>query len=440
MIGVIPASWILNKYGLRFSILLGASGTAIGSWIKCASVDPSRFWLTMTGQSIVAASQLFILHIPSRLAAVWFGSHEVSRATSVGVFGNQVGIALGFLLPPFIIRICKSVDPSHTHHHLMANSTDIDSDRINEDEVSDALSIMFYGVAVVTTIILVMMIIFFDEKPKKSPSVAVAMANDQMASAGYKNTLKTLLSSKNFILLLISYGLNVGVFYGISTVLNDLITTRFGGTKDTDAKAAEDAGLMGHIMVIAGIFGSVVGGAVLDATKKFKETTMITYILSLMGMIMFGFSLKFGEVIWPLFIVSALLGFAMTGYLPIGIEFAAEISYPHPEGTSAGLLNCGAQIFGMALTFGPSALINYTKDNLACSILYMVALMIGTVLTAMIKPELKRQMASSSPHESFVSPSDVSKHDMMLDVQNSNQIKPSQVISTVPGGKTTTKM
>lgn len=34
----------------------------------------------------------------------------------------------------------------------------------------------------------------------------------------------------------------------------------------------------------------------------------------------------------------------MTGYLPVGFEFAAELTYPEPEGTSAGLLNAAAQV------------------------------------------------------------------------------------------------
>ena len=38
------------------------------------------------------------------------------------------------------------------------------------------------------------------------------------------------------------------------------------------------------------------------------------------------------------------MGFFMTGYLPIGFEFAAEITYPVPEGTSTGLLNAMAQV------------------------------------------------------------------------------------------------
>ena len=44
----------------------------------------------MIGQTVVACSQMFVLSIPPRLAAVWFSPEEISRACAVGVFGNQV--------------------------------------------------------------------------------------------------------------------------------------------------------------------------------------------------------------------------------------------------------------------------------------------------------------------------------------------------------------
>ena len=34
----------------------------------------------------------------------------------------------------------------------------------------------------------------------------------------------------------------------------------------------------------------------------------------------------------------------MTGYLPLGFEFAAELTFPESEGTSSGLLNASAQV------------------------------------------------------------------------------------------------
>lgn len=56
------------------------------------SVAPDRFWVGFLGQTIVALSQVFILSVPARLAAVWFGPNQVSSACSIGVFGNQVSL------------------------------------------------------------------------------------------------------------------------------------------------------------------------------------------------------------------------------------------------------------------------------------------------------------------------------------------------------------
>lgn len=41
--------------------------------------------------------------------------------------------------------------------------------------------------------------------------------------------------------------------------------------------------------------------------------------------------------------------FFMTGYLPLGFEFAVELTFPECEGTSSGLLNCSAQVTGTIL-------------------------------------------------------------------------------------------
>lgn len=38
----------------------------------------------------------------------------------------------------------------------------------------------------------------------------------------------------------------------------------------------------------------------------------------------------------------------MTGYLPIGFEFAAEITFPESEATSSGLLNVSAQVSSLS--------------------------------------------------------------------------------------------
>jgi FLVCR family feline leukemia virus subgroup C receptor-related protein len=57
------------------------------------------------------------------------------------------------------------------------------------------------------------------------------------------------------------------------------------------------------------------------------------------------FSLTLSINIWIVFVTAFLLGFFMTGYLPVGFELAAEVTYPEPEGSSCGLLNSSAQVF-----------------------------------------------------------------------------------------------
>lgn len=76
-------------------MVAGSFGTMLGAWFKVASSSPDRFYMTMLGQTIAASSQVFILNLPARLAAVWFGPSEVSTACSIGVFGNQVNPYIG---------------------------------------------------------------------------------------------------------------------------------------------------------------------------------------------------------------------------------------------------------------------------------------------------------------------------------------------------------
>uniref|UniRef100_A0A6P7GMZ9 Uncharacterized MFS-type transporter C09D4.1-like n=1 Tax=Diabrotica virgifera virgifera TaxID=50390 RepID=A0A6P7GMZ9_DIAVI len=89
---VFPASYLLEKLGLRKFVIIGMLLTCIGSWIKVGAVHPDRFYIAFIGQTVAGFAQIFILSVPARLAAVWFGPSQVSSACSIGVFGNQVNI------------------------------------------------------------------------------------------------------------------------------------------------------------------------------------------------------------------------------------------------------------------------------------------------------------------------------------------------------------
>ncbi|XP_066533076.1 heme transporter FLVCR2 isoform X2 [Hoplias malabaricus] len=360
---VFPVSWLLEKRGLRIIALVATALNCIGTWLKVASARPDLFPVTFLGQFTCSVAQVFILGMPSRIASVWFGSEEVSTACSIGVFGNQLGVAIGFLVPPI----------------LVPNVEDL-------DELASRIQVMFYITAGVATFLFFLVLIVFQEKPELPPSQAQSVARQiPLESYSYSSSILRLLRNRAFILLIISYGLNVGCFYAVGTLLNQMIIKHYEGEE-------VNAGRIGLTIVIAGMVGSLICGIWLDKTKTYKQTTLVVYVMSLVGMVVFAFTLGWVQL-WVVFITAGALGFFMTGYLPLGFEFAVELTYPESEGMSSGLLNCSAQVFGIIFTICQGNIID-SFGTLAGNLFLCAFLVIGTILTALIKSDLRRQRAN----------------------------------------------
>ncbi|XP_021165959.2 feline leukemia virus subgroup C receptor-related protein 2 isoform X2 [Fundulus heteroclitus] len=360
---IVPVSWALDNRGIRDVVVAGSAFNCIGAWIKTGTADPSMFAVTFVGQFVCSVATAHILGIPSRLASLWFGQQEVSTACSIGVLGNQLGIAIGFLVPPI----------------LVPNVGDV-------DELAHHIRFMFYISAGVASFVFILVVIVFQERPEIPPTQSQAQARISRSSDySYMSSIWRLLCNKAFMLLVITYGLNVGCFYAISTLLNRMIIEHYPGEE-------VNAGRIGLTIIIAGMAGSLICGLWLDKTKTYRQTTLVVYILSLVGMLVYTFTLNLGHL-WAVFITAGSLGFFMTGYLPLGFEFAVELTFPESEGTSSGLLNCSAQIFGIIFTIGQGKLID-KWGTLAGNVFLCVFLLIGTIMTGFIKSDLRRQKAN----------------------------------------------
>lgn len=356
---IFPATWMLDKTGLRLTVIAGCLLNVVGALVKCFAVQPNLFWLLFLGQTICGIAQIFVLGIPARLAAVWFGIDEVSTATAIGVFGNQVGVALGFVIPPQVVT----------------------SD--NFELVGQALSIMMYGGAGVMVLLLVLVVFFFQNNPPVPPSEAQLAAANAWTKDDYCGSMRRLATNFGFVLLVITYGINTGSFYAISTLLNSIVIYYFPGQLG-------HSGNIGLTLVVTGIFGSILAGIWLSKTKQFKMTTVAIYFLSFGGMMMFTFTLGLNQI-WVVFLSSGILGFFMTGYLPVGFEFAAELTFPESEGTSSGLLNVSAQVFGIILILGMRAMTSLPNGMFVGNLTICAVLVFGAVVTGFIKSDLRRQ-------------------------------------------------
>ncbi|GBP12296.1 Feline leukemia virus subgroup C receptor-related protein 2 [Eumeta japonica] len=273
----------------------------------------------------------------------------------------QLGVALGFFLPPMLVRSQGTTE-----------------------EIAKDFQLMFYLVAGFTSVLFVLILLFFKAAPPTPPSAAQDFGSS--IDSNFFQSIKKLLTNRNYVLLLISYGLNVGVFYAISTLLNQVILQYYPG-------ANEDAGRIGLVIVVAGMAGSVMCGLVLDKTHRFKETTLAVYAASVIGMIIFTFTLDCG-IIGVVYLSGILLGFFMTGYLPVGFEFASEVTYPEPEGTTSGILNAVVQIFGIVLTLLYEYMLGAVGDRWS-NLTLCAILAVGTAITAAIKSDLRRQAAQA---------------------------------------------
>lgn len=238
---LLPVAWMLEKFGLRTIALTGSALNCLGAWVKLGSLKPHLFPVTVLGQVICSVAQVFILGMPSRIASVWFGASEVSTACSIAVFGNQLGIAIGFLVPPV----------------LVPNSED-------QEEVAYSISIMFYMIAGVATLLFILVIIVFKEKPKHPPSRAQSLSYSLAPTDTlYLNSIVRIFKNLNFMLLVITYGLNTGAFYALSTLLNRMLILHYPGQE-------VNAGRIGLTIVIAGMVGAMLSGVWLDRSKTYK--------------------------------------------------------------------------------------------------------------------------------------------------------------------------
>merc|ERR1712071_623185 len=154
---------------------------------------------------------------------------------------------------------------------------------------------------------------------------------------------------------------------GMSTLLNQVALSYFPGEEI-------NAGRIGLTIVVCGMVGSVICGIILDKTHRFKETTLVVYIMAVVGMVLYTITFQYGQHIVLTFVTAGCVGFFMTGYLPVGFEFAAELTYPEPEVTSSGLLD--------------------SYGDITCNGVLCASLLVGFILTLLINPNLKRQQAN----------------------------------------------
>jgi MFS family permease len=288
----IPVSWVIDKYGFRLAVSIGA--VLMGVFSVARGLAGANYALVLASTIGIAIGQPFLMNSWTKVPAKWFSINE--RATAVGLvtLANLVGTALGMLLTPIL----------------------------TEQLSIPTVQLIFGGVAAIGA---VLFITLSREHPLTPPCPPGMEVRSLMLDG-----LKQILRSVPFWLFVIVYFFGMGIFNGISTWVEGVIRPR--GFTPTDA------GTLGALMVLGGIIGAVVFPPLSDKQHKRQRYMLLGVSLAIPGLL----GVTFATAYWVLLASAFFLGFFLISVLPIGMQYVAEITYPAPEGTSAGLL----QLFG----------------------------------------------------------------------------------------------
>ncbi|GIY17791.1 hypothetical protein CDAR_236501, partial [Caerostris darwini] len=177
-----PISSVVNYLDLRWTVICTAFWNVLATAMQFATLTPNSFVYVMVSSFFGSLSNLFVLAVPPVLAAKWFPSQELSRACAIGVFGNQLGVALGFVLSPSIVS----------------------SECSQKDQISIGKRNVAYILTAVNVMVFALVTFTFQNTPKLPPSLSESQRkkdNDQ----SHIQVVLSMLKNPNFILINIMY-------------------------------------------------------------------------------------------------------------------------------------------------------------------------------------------------------------------------------------------
>jgi len=344
----IPASWIIDKYGIRVGVGIGAAFTGIFGLLR--GFVTTDFTLLLMAQIGIAIGQPFILNAITKFAARWFPIEERATAAGLGTLSMYVGILAGMILTPYLI-------------------------------IGSGIGGMLYIYGIIAMVAAVVFIVFGKEGPPTAPCLP-----DQEERSLVYDGIKNIFRVKDFNWLLFIFFIGLGVFNSVTTWIENILSPR--GFTNTQA------GITGGLMIAGGILGALVIPILSDRYQK--RTPFI--IMALAGATISLVGITFATSYWLLLVSGAGLGFFLLSSGPIGFQYGAEITYPTSEGTSNGMLLLMGQISGIAFIFAMDIFKSAETGSMTIPLMVLITLMAISILMS-IKLKESSLISKESIHK-----------------------------------------
>jgi MFS family permease len=326
----IPASWIIDKYGIRIGVGIGAVFTGLFGLLR-GFAGPD-YNLLLAAQIGIAVGQPFILNAITKLSARWFPIEERATAAGLGTLAMYIGILAGMTLTPYLTG-------------------------------GSGINGMLYIYGISSVFIAIFFLLFIKEGPPTAPCLP-EQEQRSLVFDGFRSTIRT----KDFIWLMIIFFIGLGVFNSVTTWIEDIMRPRgFSSTQ---------AGITGGMMIVGGVVGALIIPMLSD---KYKRRTPFI-ILALFGATLGLTGITFATSYWLMITSGMVLGFFLLSAGPVGFQYGAEITYPASEGTSNGMLLLMGQISGIAFIFGMDSMKSSQTGSMTRSLVILIVLMVLSIL------------------------------------------------------------
>jgi len=321
-----PASWVIDTYGIRVGVGIGAALTGIFGLVR--GLVASDYKLVLVAQIAIAIGQPFLLNAVTTVAARWFPAHERATATGLGSLAIYSGILVGLALTPYLA--IRSGMPG---------------------------LLLKYGI-----VSLIGMLIFF-LFVRERPPLPIDSKEQESRSLSLTG-LSQMIRQRDFLLLLMIFFVGLGAFNAITTWIEEVLNPRgFSSTQ---------AGNAGGAMIFGGILGALLIPLLSDRSRQRVPFLILAIVGATIGLIGVTFAGTY-----PLLLISSFLfGFFLLSAGPVGFQYGAELTYPAPEGTSNGLLLLMGQISGIIFILGMDAFKAPDTGSMTLPLVVLIALLI----------------------------------------------------------------
>ena len=361
-----------------------------------AFIFPHLYGLIFVGHLLLGLGSPSAFALMNMFSTSWFPENQVGVALSFESMGMSIGTLLAFFIPSQLFEPPPANLTKEKKFRLLRNNTFSEATRWQNK--TQLRFLFLFGVALLVCLFIVICIfVYVVDQPPQPPSLAQAKARAK----------KTKTEHKKFIANFKEFLEEVGKVLGDKTIIPFMVITSTQGSGDylqkllmgelvrlvfnvTEHNSKINV-MSGYVLIcyeIGCFLGSLIGGKVIDYTKKYKIVVAVSVGLYFMSFSALTVGYYFHNIP-SIYVSNALLGFFLCfGSIPL-FDMLLQHTYPKKPGF-VSLTTLSVRYIGALIVGQTSRVLLEFINGTAVLIVYCTFAFVAFVVSLFLNPNYKR--------------------------------------------------